>query len=316
MMRFIHSSLAIAALMATDIHCFTISPVASKIATRSALRMSSYDEQLKAFYDTQNVDVVGPPVNGETVAVNGSTEINDEAASIAAAAAAAAATAAVNRSVNPTPPVHPSQQTLPPPAPPVVAVSAPPPVPASLVTTTASPPQEQVIVVKNEETDETNPLAVAGVLFLGLPLWLILSTQVFFNPTSVQTTPQVTTTNQIVLPDSIAKSGASPSGIVVLSQPITKAEVRKLFDLWNDALKTGDPATVAKRYGRDGVLLPTLSDVPRTDFDGIKDYFVGFLKKKPVGKILEGEIFIGNNWAQDAGKTHILVVYMVFKLSD
>ena len=27
----------------------------------------------------------------------------------------------------------------------------------------------------------------------------------------------------------------------------------------------------------------------------------GFLKKRPVGKILEGEKFIGNNWAQDAG---------------
>ena len=36
--------------------------------------------------------------------------------------------------------------------------------------------------------------------------------------------------------------------------------------------------------------------------EGIKDYFVGFLKKRPVGKILEGEIYVGNNWAQDAGK--------------
>jgi len=88
---------------------------------------------------------------------------------------------------------------------------------------------------------------------------------------------------------------------VVLSQPITKSEVRGLFDLWNDALRTGDPATVAKRYGKDGVLLPTLSDVPRTDSEGIKDYFVGFLSKKPLGRILEGEIYVGNNWAQDAG---------------
>ena len=53
-------------------------------------------------------------------------------------------------------------------------------------------------------------------------------------------------------------------------------------------------------YGKNSALLPTLSSyVARTDFEGIKDYFVGFLSKKPVGKILEGEIYVGNNWAQD-----------------
>mmetsp|Transcript_17053 Transcript_17053/g.24779 ORF Transcript_17053/g.24779 Transcript_17053/m.24779 type:complete len:232 (-) Transcript_17053:212-907(-) len=108
-------------------------------------------------------------------------------------------------------------------------------------------------------------------------------------------------TNQITLPIAATTNSGAPAGVVVLSQPITKAEVCNLFGLWNDALETGDPATVAKRYAKDGVLLPTLSDVPRNDFEGIKDYFVGFLKKRPVGKILEGEIFIGNNWAQDAG---------------
>lgn len=97
------------------------------------------------------------------------------------------------------------------------------------------------------------------------------------------------------------ESAANPGGVVVLSQPITKAEVRDLFDLWNDALQTGDPAVVASRYAKDGVLLPTLSDIPRNDFEGIKDYFVHFLEKKPVGKILEGDIYVGNNWAQDAG---------------
>lgn len=33
----------------------------------------------------------------------------------------------------------------------------------------------------------------------------------------------------------------------------------------------------------------------------IKDYFVGFLKKKPQGEILESNVIIGHNWAQDAG---------------
>ena len=48
-------------------------------------------------------------------------------------------------------------------------------------------------------------------------------------------TPVVSTTN----------SAAKPAGVVVMSQPITKAEVRDLFNLWNDALHTLDPATVA-----------------------------------------------------------------------
>jgi len=74
-----------------------------------------------------------------------------------------------------------------------------------------------------------------------------------------------------------------------------------LFDLWNDALKTGNPDKVTQRYAKDGVLLPTLSDVPRNDYASIRDYFVHFLEKKPDGKILEGEIYVGNNWAQDAG---------------
>ena len=83
---------------------------------------------------------------------------------------------------------------------------------------------------------------------------------------------------------------------------ITTAQVRSLFDLWNDALHTGDPYTVAARYSKDAVLLPTLSDKARYTTDEIADYFVGFLKKKPDGKILEGNIKIGPNWAQDAGK--------------
>jgi len=192
-----------------------------------------------------------------------------------------------------------------------------------------SPPVQQVQQMEPANLDgqleETgkNPLAVGGIVFLGLPLWL-LTTQLFFgggsssiNPQSAQPPSAAAPPTQIVvspkglsnemrLPASVMtpamqSSAASPAGVVVLSQPITKAEVRGLFNLWNNALSTLDPDTVAQRYAKDGVLLPTLSDRPRNDYEGIKDYFVGFLKKKPVGKILEGEIFVGNNWAQDAG---------------
>ena len=265
--------------MATTTHGFTVSSFASK-SSPSALRLSSYDEQLKKYMNQNTATVDAPPI---APAVNGSTN--------------GATTPPIPQSTEPPSATGlslPPQQTTPPPP-----VQVNPPVPVA-VTTPPPPPTQQVIEVKNSNSN--SPLAIVGVLFLGLPLWFMLASQVFFTPPAVEAPAQITAANQIVLPESLVKSAASPSGVVVLSQPITKAEVRGLFDLWNDALKTGDPATVAKRYGKDGVLLPTLSDVPRTDFEGIKDYFVGFLSKKPVGKILEGEIYVGNNWAQDAGK--------------
>ena len=81
------------------------------------------------------------------------------------------------------------------------------------------------------------------------------------------------------------------------SDGITEKEVRALFELWNSALATGDSRIVADRYIKKPVLLPTVSDKPRTDFDSVKDYFDAFLKKKPQGKILTGDIHIGDGWA-------------------
>ena len=78
-------------------------------------------------------------------------------------------------------------------------------------------------------------------------------------------------------------------------QAITEEEVKNLFQLWNSALATEDPDAVAKRYSKQPVLLPTVSDIPRTDYALIKDYFVGFLKKKPQGEILESYVTIGNS---------------------
>ena len=95
-------------------------------------------------------------------------------------------------------------------------------------------------------------------------------------------------------------SSIMPEGIVT-AEPITEKEVRGLFDLWNGALATKNPEKVAARYSKQGVLLPTVSDVPRTDNPGIVDYFTNFLKLEPQGKIESGNIIVGTNWAQDAG---------------
>lgn len=188
-------------------------------------------------------------------------------------------------------------------------------VPANInVYTTPPPASPSPQGGEGGENTGLQPLIYFGLAFLGLPLWLLLSSQVFSAAPSAPPAATVVTSAAVPAapvpaPVTIVMPPAPPapsmamggSGVTVMSQPITKAEVRGLFDLWNNALKTGDPAIVAKRYAQEGVLLPTLSDVPRTDVEGIKDYFVHFLEKKPTGKILEGEIYVGNNWAQDAG---------------
>lgn len=86
-----------------------------------------------------------------------------------------------------------------------------------------------------------------------------------------------------------------------MGKAITEDEVRGLFSLWNNALATLDPKEVAARYSKTGVLLPTVSDTPRTDFASIENYFVNFLKNKPQGEILESHVTIGQNWCQDVG---------------
>lgn len=82
---------------------------------------------------------------------------------------------------------------------------------------------------------------------------------------------------------------------------ITEEGVRNLFELWNTALDTLDSDCVAKRYADGAVLLPTVSDTPRTDYDSIKDYFDNFLKLKPQGKIIESYVSIGDGFATDKG---------------
>jgi uncharacterized protein (TIGR02246 family) len=89
--------------------------------------------------------------------------------------------------------------------------------------------------------------------------------------------------------------------VFVPAAVINEVQVRALFHLWNSSLATLDSRIVAKRYSKDPILLPTVSDIARTDYASIKDYYDIFLKLKPQGEILEGKIQIGHNWANDAG---------------
>jgi uncharacterized protein (TIGR02246 family) len=98
-------------------------------------------------------------------------------------------------------------------------------------------------------------------------------------------------------------TGTTFWGTPYVSPPktITKDEVRALFTKWDTALATLNPRVVANLYSHDPLLLATVSDIPRTDHESIMDYFSTFLKLKPRGKILDGKITTGENWAKDAG---------------
>ncbi|MBV8851149.1 MAG: SgcJ/EcaC family oxidoreductase [Methylobacteriaceae bacterium] len=81
----------------------------------------------------------------------------------------------------------------------------------------------------------------------------------------------------------------------------SEADIKGLFDRWNNSLKTGNPDEVVKNYASDAILLPTVSNKPRLTQDERRDYFVHFLENKPVGEINMRVIKLGCNDAIDAG---------------
>ncbi len=83
--------------------------------------------------------------------------------------------------------------------------------------------------------------------------------------------------------------------------PVTEAAVAAQFDKFNAAWATKNPDTVTALFGKDAVLLATVSNTPRTDAAGIRDYFVGFLKNSPVGVIDTSTIDLGCNKATRVG---------------
>lgn len=78
-------------------------------------------------------------------------------------------------------------------------------------------------------------------------------------------------------------------------------QAKNLFERWNTSLQTGDPAKVAANYTADAVLLPTLSNQPRTDLTGKLDYFNYFLKSGPIGTLDSSTLITSCNSATDTG---------------
>ncbi|SDN23921.1 SgcJ/EcaC family oxidoreductase [Allokutzneria albata] len=100
-------------------------------------------------------------------------------------------------------------------------------------------------------------------------------------------------------PSTPAEAGASTAEARLLPTP---REIRAQFDSWNHDLVSGDVNRVVRHYAHDAVLLPTLSNKVRTTHEGIKDYFVEFMAKKPTGQILETHVNVqSDHSAVDAG---------------
>lgn len=81
----------------------------------------------------------------------------------------------------------------------------------------------------------------------------------------------------------------------------TENDIIKLFDRWNQSLQTGNSKQVTANYAEDAILLPTRSNIPRTNHQEICDYFEHFLKQKPIAVIKMRVIRIGRYSAMDSG---------------
>jgi len=97
------------------------------------------------------------------------------------------------------------------------------------------------------------------------------------------------------------QNGSPAAEYTATCKTTSEAEIAKLFDRWNTSLQTGDPEQVADNYADNAVLLPTVSNTPRTSRESKIDYFEHFLADGPDGHINSREIHIGCNLAVDSG---------------
>jgi uncharacterized protein (TIGR02246 family) len=86
-------------------------------------------------------------------------------------------------------------------------------------------------------------------------------------------------------------------------EPIAAKGVKALFVRWNEALQDPSASKVVALYANDATLLPTVENGPYTKANGLKEYFVHFVERKPVATIDEAKRFIkvGCNVAYDIG---------------
>lgn len=74
------------------------------------------------------------------------------------------------------------------------------------------------------------------------------------------------------------------------NKPETMEDIaRRNFEMWNEALQTGDPKKVAELYA-EALFMPTFSDEIKEGRSGAEEYFTHFLKKNPTCEIVSDKI--------------------------
>jgi uncharacterized protein (TIGR02246 family) len=88
---------------------------------------------------------------------------------------------------------------------------------------------------------------------------------------------------------------------------VTSRDIESQFSRFSAAWATLDPGVVTGLFTAEPVLLATVSNTPRTTPASVRDYFVSFLKNKPVGKIDSSTIEIDCNTASRVGTWTVTV---------
>lgn len=96
-------------------------------------------------------------------------------------------------------------------------------------------------------------------------------------------------------------SGKSKKASRMACAPVTQLAIESQFERFNGAWSTKDPAKVTALFSHDAVLLPTVSNKPRTSPAEVNDYFVKFLQGSPVGTINTSTVSLGCNMASRLG---------------
>ncbi len=81
----------------------------------------------------------------------------------------------------------------------------------------------------------------------------------------------------------------------------TTADIEAQFERFSDAWATLDPDVVTALFTKEPVLLPTVSNTPRTTPAGVRDYFVSFLGNEPVAHVDTSTIEIDCHTASRVG---------------
>lgn len=99
----------------------------------------------------------------------------------------------------------------------------------------------------------------------------------------------------------VTKTQATANATSQQCAAVTPAQVEAQFERFNAAWATRNPDEVTALFAPDAVLLATVSNTPRVDQAGIRDYFVTFLRSAPVGTINSSTTTIGCNMATRVG---------------